>query len=39
MILARAASLAAFLAFVPMIAVEEAFFDITFYIQSNYPEL
>ena len=39
MILARAASLVAFLAFVSMIAVEEAFFEITFYIQSNYPEL
>ena len=27
------------LAFVPVADVEEAFFEITFYIQSNYPEL
>ena len=38
-IFARAARLVAFLAFVPVADVEEAFFEITFYIQSNYPEL
>jgi len=28
-----------FLAFVPVADVEEAFYEITFYIQSNYPQL
>ena len=37
-IFARAARLVAFLAFVPVADVEEAFFEITFYIQSNRPK-
>ena len=38
-IFARAARLPEFLAFVPVADVEEAFYEITFYIQSNYPQL
>ena len=38
-IFARAARLPVFLAFVPVADVEEAFYEITFYIQSNYPQL
>ena len=33
------ARLVAFLAFVPVTDVEEAFYEVTFYIQTNYPQL
>ena len=36
---ARAARLVVFLTFVPISDVEEAFFELTFYIQSKYPQL
>ena len=36
---ARAARLVVFLAFVPVADVEEMFYEITYYIQANYPQL
>ena len=36
---ARAARLVVFLAFVPIADVEDVFYEITYYIQSNYPQL
>ena len=36
---ARAARLVVFLAFVPVADVEEAFYQITYYIQAYYPQL
>ena len=38
-IFARAARLPVFLAFVPVSEIEEVFYEITYYIQSNYPQL
>ena len=38
-IFARAARLPVFLAFVPISEIEEVFYEITYYIQSNYPQL
>ncbi|KAL5264936.1 hypothetical protein ACHWQZ_G005882 [Mnemiopsis leidyi] len=35
----RAARLPVFLAFIPVSDIEEVFYEITFYIQSNYPQL
>ena len=35
----RAARLVVFLAFVPIADVEDVFYEITYYIQSNYPQL
>ena len=36
---ARAARLVVFLAFVPVADVKEMFYEITYYIQANYPQL
>ena len=38
-IFARAARLPVFLAFVPVSDIEEVFYEMTYYIQSNYPQL